>query len=232
MARGRLLNKKISLSSRVNELPLPARILYTWMVPHLDVEGRMTGNPELIGQTVIPLTNYTPVKIDEWLDMMQGQRDDATGQGLIERYEVNGNQYLYMPGFDGEQSQRAFEKGRRPAWKEREAPSEVPPPPSFTPQVKAPEPSLAEEIIDPVLGDMVKVYEENIGQLTPMLFEHINDIRKEYPEGWFAKAVEETVSHGKRNMKYIEAVLDNWQKNGLQSKKKEPKVSAGKDYSY
>jgi len=88
----------------------------------------------------------------------------------------------------------------------------------------------ADDILDPVLASMVAIYESNIGQATPILFERIKEIRDEYPDGWFAKSVEESVTHGKRNLKYIEAILANWKANGIGNGKK--KVGdQGRDYT-
>lgn len=70
------------------------------------------------------------------------------------------------------------------------------------------------ESIDPVLAGMVQCYEENIGILTPMLFEQLRDFREQYPKGWFEEAVKEATLQNKRNTKYIEAILKRWQAEG------------------
>jgi len=70
-------------------------------------------------------------------------------------------------------------------------------------------------IMDPVYGSMVKAYEDNIGMLTPMLAERIKKARDEYPEGWFAKAVQEAVTHNKRNLSYVEKILERWKVEGM-----------------
>lgn len=59
MARGRMLNRKISQDTRVatlhRELGPDAVILFTWMIPHLDRDGRISGEPEVLAGTVAPL---------------------------------------------------------------------------------------------------------------------------------------------------------------------------------
>lgn len=237
MAEARLVRKKISKSERVNSLPIPARLLFTWMIPHLDVEGRMTGNPKLVKQIVVPLTNYTPIQVDKWLNMMQDKKDDITGKGLIERYEVGDNQYIYLPGFDGEQSPRGGK-----SWKDWESPSDIPAPPDApesTPsqprKPKAVKP--IDDILNPVFKQMVADFEDNIAMLSPMLTERLKLIQDEYPEGWFAKAVNEAVTYNKRNLKYIEAILQNWKASGVNPleaipAKKKAEVGRTQEYDF
>ena len=223
MAEARLLRKKISRSERVNSLPIPARLLFTWMIPHLDVEGRMTGNPKIIKQTVVPLTNYTPVQVDKWLNMMQELKDDVTGEGLVERYEVNGNLYLEMPGFASEQSPRGGQ-----AWKSWEPSSDIPPrlgKPVIEP-VETKKPKPTDDIVDPVFKKMVEDFEDNIAMLSPMLSDRLKIIQDEYPEGWFTKAVNEAVTYNKRNLKYIEAILKRWKAEGISSSEEKAEPSS------
>lgn len=235
MAEARLLRKKICKSERVNALPIPARLLFTWMIPHLDVEGRMTGNPKVIQQTVFPLTNYTPSQVDKWLDMMVDLKDDITGYGLIERYEVGINKYLWYPGFDGEQSSQGGK-----AWKTREAPSDIPAPPN----APTPEPVESEktgqvlaigDILDPIFKQLVVEYENNIGMLSPTLSDRLKIIQDEYPEGWFSLAVHEAAANNKRNLKYIEAILKRWKAEGINPMEEipeKPKAENGRVQDY
>ena len=86
----------------------------------------------------------------------------------------------------------------------------------------------AENILDPKLATMVRCYEENMGVITPMIFERLKDITDTYPEGWFEKAIEETVLSGKRSLRYAEKILERWKAEGVnptsikRSKKSEP----------
>ena len=73
----------------------------------------------------------------------------------------------------------------------------------------------AEDILDPKLAAMVKCYEDNINLVTPMIFERLKDIADTYPEGWFEKAIEETVTSGKKSLKYTEAILERWKAEGV-----------------
>src|SRR5574341_679808 len=57
-------------------------------------------------------------------------------------------------------------------------------------------------------------YEQNIGPLTPLLAERLQEIEKEYPIGWFEDAVSIAVTRNKRNLAYIEAILKRWRAEG------------------
>jgi len=74
-------------------------------------------------------------------------------------------------------------------------------------------------------GELLKLYEENIGIVTPIVAEKLKSIAGEYPQGWFGAAMDEAVSAGVRNLKYIKAILKRWHEEGF----KTPKGSKGKD---
>jgi len=102
MARGRMINKKISNSKAVNDLPEPVQLLYTWLIPHLDCNGCFYGSAQMIKSLVFPRKNYSKTRIENWLKLLE--KSHGTGKSpLITRYFVNGEQYLFMPGFTGEQ---------------------------------------------------------------------------------------------------------------------------------
>ena len=46
MAISRMLHKSISHSIQVNRLSPEARLLFTWMIPHADDEGRIKGEAD------------------------------------------------------------------------------------------------------------------------------------------------------------------------------------------
>ena len=58
------------------------------------------------------------------------------------------------------------------------------------------------------------LYEENIGLLTPMIAEELRDAQKTYPESWIKDAIKEAVNAGKRNWRYISAILERWETEG------------------
>jgi len=72
----------------------------------------------------------------------------------------------------------------------------------------------SEAPIDEQLTKMVAFYEENVGQLSPTMYDTLADWRKEYTEGWFEDAVRESQKRGKHHIRYIEAILERWKKDG------------------
>ena len=102
MARGRMINKKISNDRRVNDLSLQAQLLFTRLIPHLDCNGCFYGSAQMIKSLVVPRKNWSKKQIEEWLVVMENSKNNE-GDPLIIRYTANTEQYLFMPGFVGEQ---------------------------------------------------------------------------------------------------------------------------------
>jgi DnaD/phage-associated family protein len=72
----------------------------------------------------------------------------------------------------------------------------------------------APEILTEKQPNIFTVYEENIGLLTPMIAEELRDAEKTYPEVWIKDAIKEAVNAGKRNWRYISAILERWKTEG------------------
>jgi DnaD/phage-associated family protein len=62
--------------------------------------------------------------------------------------------------------------------------------------------------------NIFKLYEENIGPLTPLLADTLKDAEETYPPEWVAEALEIAVKSNKRNWKYAEAILRRWKEEG------------------
>ena len=68
-------------------------------------------------------------------------------------------------------------------------------------------------------SNIFKLYEENIGALTPLLSDMLREAEKNYPSAWFEEAFEIAVSRNIRNWKYVEAILTRWKENGKDERK-------------
>ena len=66
----------------------------------------------------------------------------------------------------------------------------------------------------PNKSNAFKLYEENIGALTPLLADMLREAEKNYPSAWFEEAIEIAVSRNIRNWTYVEAILARWKENG------------------
>lgn len=74
--------------------------------------------------------------------------------------------------------------------------------------------------------NIFKLYEENIGPLTPLMADTLKDAEKEYPVEWLAEAFTIAVECKVRNWKYILAILRRWKDEGYEGKNRK---DAGKD---
>ena len=68
-------------------------------------------------------------------------------------------------------------------------------------------------------SNIFKLYEENIGALTPLIADMLREAEKEYPSAWFEEAFEIAVAKNARNWKYVEAVLKRWKEKGKDERK-------------
>lgn len=113
MATGRMLQKRISNSRKMSILSSDgARLLYTWMLAHLDVNGCFYADPVLVNNIVLTRLGKTPKDVQKYLDELEQA-------GCIKRYTTDGEQYLIYPDFFEKQ------KGLRP---DREGNSDIPQP--------------------------------------------------------------------------------------------------------
>jgi DnaD/phage-associated family protein len=60
-------------------------------------------------------------------------------------------------------------------------------------------------------------YEENIGQLTPIIADELKDMLTQYPVEWFKPAFTEACKSNARSLRYIKSVLGRWKIEGFQS---------------
>jgi len=113
MADGRMLKKRISESKKLGSLKSDsARLLYTWLIPWLDVEGRYLADPDILKGHIFPKVKaMTPGKIRKLLI-------DLHESGLIILYSVNSEDYLEVTKFQEHQNIR----------KDREGDSKIPSP--------------------------------------------------------------------------------------------------------
>lgn len=211
MPRGRFQEKSYYDNYRLNSLPLEAHFLFGGIVVVCaDREGCCKGDTKWINNQVFSLRDYTDRQIEGWLDRLWETKDDDTGLGLIERYSVNGRPYIWLPG---------FEKHQRGRHKDREAESDIPPPPEsllikarkYIVESKAEDKSKEEIKTDDLkVAGMITYYEKELGRtLTPTDYERLKDFADTYPDGWFEQAVDEAVKNkAVAPMPYIEKIME------------------------
>jgi len=62
-------------------------------------------------------------------------------------------------------------------------------------------------------------YESNIGALTPFIADAIQQDIDDYSETWVIEAIREAVKSEARNLKYVEAILKRWKRDGFKTQK-------------
>jgi len=62
--------------------------------------------------------------------------------------------------------------------------------------------------------NVFKLYEENIGPLTPLIADALRDAESTYPAEWLDEAIELAVKNNKRSWSYCEAILRRWKEEG------------------
>ena len=75
--------------------------------------------------------------------------------------------------------------------------------------------------------NIFKLYEENIGPLTPLIADALKDAEQTYAPEWVAEALEIAVKNNKRNWRYVEAILKRWKVEG--HAKKQDRQNAKED---
>lgn len=79
--------------------------------------------------------------------------------------------------------------------------------------------------------NIFKLYEENIGPLTPLMADTLKDAEQEFPAEWLAEAFSIAVERNKRNWKYIAAILRRWKEEGYERKNRKDAGQDAKRYS-
>lgn len=60
------------------------------------------------------------------------------------------------------------------------------------------------------------LYEQNIGQLTPLIADELRDAEQTYPARWLGEAVELAVTNNVRKWRYVLGILERWRQEGKQ----------------
>jgi DNA replication protein len=68
-------------------------------------------------------------------------------------------------------------------------------------------------------SDIYNLYEQNIGILTPILAEELQEAEHRYPPEWIQEAFRIALRSNVRNWKYINGILKRWEREGKQDGK-------------
>jgi len=235
MARGRMINKKISNSKRINELPLGAQLLFTWLIAHLDCNGCFYGSAQMVKSLVVPRKNWRKSDVEKYLVVMEKSVDPESGCPLIQRYFVQGEGYCFMPGFEGEQIglRKDKEKGEFPtpdgkktesirqnvplSRREGEGEGEG----EVEEEVEVEEnntPSLYN--LSPSFDDVLACYQKNFGEPGEDMENELQLAATRFSATWVIDAMQEAHKRQKSDWRYIGRILENWRKFGKNSNNK------------
>lgn len=113
MPQGRIVLKRICQSKKLADLKTDgARLLYTWLLPNVDINGCFSGDPEVIKGQIFTRLKKSAKVIHSYLE-------DLALAELIVWYSSNGDMFLQIPDFSEKQPSLS------PA---KEAESTIPPP--------------------------------------------------------------------------------------------------------
>jgi DnaD/phage-associated family protein len=62
--------------------------------------------------------------------------------------------------------------------------------------------------------NIFRLYEENVGPLTPLMADVLREAEKVYPVNWLEEAFSIAVQRNARSWRFVEAVLKRWKEEG------------------
>jgi DnaD/phage-associated family protein len=135
----------------------------------------------------------------------QSGLEKAVKRGSILKSEHEADEFYFLNSPRGRAAAEAFAKGQ---W--RESARILSSPPMERPNV-------------------FKLYEENIGPLTPLIADALKDAEESYSDEWIADAIGLAVKNNKRNWKYVEAILKRWKEEGTHGQKDQQNSGKGSE---
>jgi len=63
-------------------------------------------------------------------------------------------------------------------------------------------------------SNVYRLYEQNVGLLTPLIVEQLADAERIYPAEWLEDAFREAAAYNRRNWRYIQRILERWASEG------------------
>ena len=218
MPQWRKLHVKSIESLDINDMPDDfTRLLWLLMSLVLDKEGRGLDNASWVRSRAMPL------RLDVTVEMITEALDWYAERGMIQRYCVNGRKYFHILTWHTYQATDKDAPSIYPAPLQENSASTPDPLQTYsrlTPE-QVEEKSITDVDIDKEedkdktdSGRLFSLYENEIGLLTPMINEQINDWIGHYPGQWIEDAIALAVQANVRKPKYITGILRNWAKDG------------------
>ena len=77
--------------------------------------------------------------------------------------------------------------------------------------------------------NIFRLYEENIGPLTPLIADALKDAEETYSAEWVAETIDLAVKNNKRSWRYCEAILKRWKEEGRGEKQNRRDAETDRD---
>jgi DNA replication protein len=74
--------------------------------------------------------------------------------------------------------------------------------------------AFAHTTLDQIQPNIFQLYQENIGPLTPIIADALKNAEDIYSVAWIKEAIQIAVQNNVRRWRYVESILDRWQKEG------------------
>jgi DnaD/phage-associated family protein len=172
---------------------LKVTLFFLWRVQHMEGPFRVLCQTDF-EEKVLGLT-AEEVAMGLGKAVQRGSILKRSPERLVEGAVHEADVFYFLNSPRGRAAAEAFAKGN---WRES---AEI----MSTPVVERP--------------NVFKMYEENIGPLTPMIADILKDAEDLYSSEWISEAIEIAVKNNKRNWKYCEAILKRWKDQGKHERK-------------
>lgn len=139
MARGRFISASVATDARLNSLSVEAELAYLMAIPHLDRDGLIEGNPNVLWGKICPMRRT-------FLEMMADIVQEWTKAGLVMCYDSDEGSVLWFLGFAKNQQGMRYD---------RETPSRFP-----KPHMKTAPPETDSQCADNIRQESGKVPDE------------------------------------------------------------------------
>lgn len=104
MAQKRMIDKKISVSEQVANLPLEAQLIFTWSIPHADDLGLLPHSDRTLRAMVVPMMDISS-------ELFSSLIKNILDQKLFVEFEYKGESYYRIQKFADHQT---LKKDRKP----------------------------------------------------------------------------------------------------------------------
>lgn len=221
----RILKDSICTSPNIDALSREAEVFFYRLLVQCDDYGRMDARAAILRAKCYPLQVDAVAQDDvkRWLA-------ELVRADLVIVYTVNGCDYLQMRTWDKHQQIRA-KRSKYPDMIAddincNQMQSDVPviqsnpiQTTSDTPPAKPTQNGVVVVVDSSRYQHVCKLIEGNgFGMMTPILAEKVHAMIAEYPDEWIDKAFSVAASANKRRLDYVTGTLENWRRNGFDSK--------------